>query len=323
MKMLQKMLLQISRCVTNEGLSHLISRTNVGPHCNRWPELCDSCYHHVRLSLSLQLQFGFFRQQTSVSGTNRRIQLQHSSSSASTLFPLRLRPYPPRACGAPLLLPFLLYQSSSPWRSHRAPAPLQIAPGVLHPAPPPVAPPTPLLLPGSSPAGPGQGPAHELWYPWGRQHPASSSTASSSAAPRSAELLPLSVRPAPGAGLPLSRSHGLTPQPPRPGLQEAQPSQSPAHQRRSQCPAGGHQKRWVPSCSSQAGEMHQIYEITLEASIKSINWLTDLLECQKSQMAQRLKFECRLIFLTSCTIVKCNKCHMRLRELFQPNENNL
>uniref|UniRef100_A0A4W6DDJ7 Wiskott-Aldrich syndrome protein family member n=1 Tax=Lates calcarifer TaxID=8187 RepID=A0A4W6DDJ7_LATCA len=134
------------------------------------------------------------------------------------------------------------------------PAPLQIRPGGAPPSPSARGASTPLVLPGPSPAGPGQGPAHGLWDPVRRHHPSPSPAASPPAPPWSAELLTLPIGPATCAGLPLSRCHGLpaAPRHPRCGEQEAPSSQPATHQRCTQCPVGGHQKRHTAAKSGGA-----------------------------------------------------------------------
>lgn len=197
------------------------------------------------LSLFLQFQFGFFRQQTPVSSPDSRPQLQHSSSTTSP------------SSSSPSTVTFHRLAGHSP-SSHSSSTDPAAAPG--HPACPCSSPDRPggaspgpstrgasppLLLPGPTPTGPGKGPTHGLWHPVRRHHPASSPTSPSSAPPWSTELLPLSLGPATCAGLPLSRSNGPTAaaRHPRCGDQETPSSQSATHQRRTQCPVGSHQKR--------------------------------------------------------------------------------
>uniref|UniRef100_A0A674MVJ5 Wiskott-Aldrich syndrome protein family member n=1 Tax=Takifugu rubripes TaxID=31033 RepID=A0A674MVJ5_TAKRU len=123
-----------------------------------------------------------------------------------------------------------------------APAPLQIAPGVLHPAPPPVAPP----LPSSSPA--------RLQQVLERGQPMGQSDGTVLPPPPPPPPLPLagartsSPCPSGPPPVPAFPSAGAMASPPPPhasrhGDKEAPPSQSAAHQRRTQRPVGSHQKR--------------------------------------------------------------------------------
>lgn len=197
--------------------------------------------------LSLQLQFRFFRQQTSVSGPDSRPQLQHPASSASSS--------PPSSSPVTFHGPAGHPTSSHSSSTSSAAAPSDTASTCSSPDCPRGAAPRPsacgttptLFLPGSSPAGPGQGPTHGLWDTVRWHHPASSSTAASPTPLRGSELITLHVRRTTRAGLSLSRSHGLptAPHAPRCGVQEAPSSQSAPYQRRTQRSAGSHQKRWV------------------------------------------------------------------------------
>lgn len=199
---------------------------------------------------SLQLQFRFFRQPTSVSGEDGGLQLRHSSAS-STASPT---PSSPLTLHGPAGHPSPSHPapaSPAPASGHPpAPRAASDRPGSSAPGPAARGPAPPLLVPGSPPPPPppprpGQGPAGGLGDPVRRHRPPPSPAPTPPAPPRSAELVTLPVGSSAGAGVPLGRSHGFPAATcrSRRGDQEAPPLQSAPHQRRAQRPAGGHQKR--------------------------------------------------------------------------------